>query len=288
MEKSFLRARYKHESGYFLTHTIGSDASSSTRDYLHYNISYVLLFFLQGKGQVKIEGQQYTLLPGDLVFIDPSELFCISIDGTCFHERIILRVDGRFFSNFSQDCTPLFDCFRNREKGIGNRIPAKSLAQAGIDQRIRKLVALQEGANPRDELQSICTIVDILAEINRLCKELDISMRNPTSQSALIQGVMLHLGDHFREPISVTSVADSFGITGSYLSHYFKEHTGMSLWHYVLLRRLHLANELLKRGCSAEEACMQSGFQNYANFYRLYKKHIGMTPIQYRQQYSKQ
>lgn len=288
MEKPFQQTRYNRKCGYTLTHTIGRDASGSTRDYLHYNAQYVLLFFLQGKGEVKVEGQRYTLLPGDLIFIDPAELFCISIDGTCFHERIILRVNSKFPNNFSQDCAPLFDCFRNREKGIGNRIPAKSLAQAGIDQRIRKLVTLQEDPNPMDELQSICTIVDILAEINRLCKELDISMRNPTSQSALIQGVMLHLGEHFREPISVTSVAESFGITGSYLSHHFKEHTGMSLWHYVLLRRLHLANELLEQGYSAEVACMQSGFQNYANFYRLYKRHIGMTPIQYRQQYSKQ
>jgi len=76
-------------------------------------------------------------------------------------------------------------------------------------------------------------------------------------------------------------------MNSSYLSHLFKDRVGMSLWNYVILRRLHRFNDLLQNGCSIEQACYEVGFQNYANFFRLYKKHMGLTPTQYKKQLQK-
>lgn len=41
---------------------------------------------------------------------------------------------------------------------------------------------------------------------------------------------------------------------------------------------------LVRNGHSIEDASWQAGFANYSNFFRLYKKHTGMTPIQFKKQ----
>ena len=58
----------------------------------------------------------------------------------------------------------------------------------------------------------------------------------------------------------------------------------MPLWTYVILRRIQRFNELLQQGCAAEEASRRVGFQNYSNFFRLYKKYERMTPAEYKKQ----
>ena len=58
----------------------------------------------------------------------------------------------------------------------------------------------------------------------------------------------------------------------------------VSPWNYVILRRLQRANDWMCQGYSAEEACYRVGFDNYANFFRLYKKHTGISPSQFKKQ----
>ena len=43
-----------------------------------------------------------------------------------------------------------------------------------------------------------------------------------------------------------------------------------------------LVNDLIRRGDPVTDACFASGFKNYSNFFRLYKKHTGMTPQEFK------
>jgi AraC-like DNA-binding protein len=58
----------------------------------------------------------------------------------------------------------------------------------------------------------------------------------------------------------------------------FKKETGCTLGGYVTEKRLWLARSLLRQGVSINEACLRSGFANYANFYRAFKKRYGVSP----------
>jgi AraC-like DNA-binding protein len=51
---------------------------------------------------------------------------------------------------------------------------------------------------------------------------------------------------------------------------------------YLALRRIHLVNDLIRRGDPITEACFTAGFKNYSNFFRLYKKHTGLTPQEFK------
>ena len=62
-----------------------------------------------------------------------------------------------------------------------------------------------------------------------------------------------------------------------------EKHRGID-WDYVILRKLLRFNDLLSQGRSVKESALLAGFNNYSNFYRLYKKHMGIAPTEYKQQ----
>jgi len=138
-------------------------------------------------------------------------------------------------------------------------------------------------SKPTRDMAAVSQLIQLLLLLNRIAGSATVygetSTKNPQ-----IQEILQYLNHHCTKDISVDSIAQHFHITPSHLAHQFKVHTGFSPWNYVILRRLHNANVLMRKGVSAEEACYAVGFDNYANFYRLYKRHTGISPSQFKKQ----
>ena len=104
---------------------------------------------------------------------------------------------------------------------------------------------------------------------NKICYESDSSYR--------IHHVYgLCIGD-----IDCEIIAKVFRQSKYHISRKFKEITGVSLWEYVIKRRLLHFNDLIRKNHTIENACFESGFNNYSNFFRLYKKHFGISPTEF-------
>lgn len=66
-----------------------------------------------------------------------------------------------------------------------------------------------------------------------------------------------------------------------YLMHKFKEQTGYTIHNYIIQKRLIMSNLLIKKGRSITDACMESGFNDYSNFSRAFKKIFMLSPKEY-------
>ena len=62
----------------------------------------------------------------------------------------------------------------------------------------------------------------------------------------------------------------------------FKEHLNTTPKTYLESKRLVHSQILLKEGKSVLDACMESGFPDYSNYIRLFKRRFGVTPKQYK------
>jgi len=127
-----------------------------------------------------------------------------------------------------------------------------------------------------------CKIAELLSAMGELSHT--EQKENQVPLNPIVESVLEYLNIHFKEDLSITAVAEKFNIDESYLSHLFKEHTGVSLWTYVIYRRIQTFNKLILNGGSAEENCYKVGFRNYSNFFRLYKKHMGISPSQFKKE----
>ena len=59
----------------------------------------------------------------------------------------------------------------------------------------------------------------------------------------------------------------------------------MSIYRYILTRRILLAQQLIQKGAKPHLACEQSSFTDYTSFYRAFKARTGKSPTQYSKQY---
>jgi len=87
------------------------------------------------------------------------------------------------------------------------------------------------------------------------------------------------------EDLSLQEVADSLGMSVTYLSRTFKNETNMNFVKYVTQVRMDKAKELLAQGgLSAQEAAYRVGYSDYVHFSKTFKKVHGLTPSEFRKQ----
>lgn len=280
MENKFKKEFYNFP-GFHLRHTEGPDAAGSTTNHLHLNANRMLLYFMQGGGDLVVEDKAYRIQAGDMIITDPGELFHCSIDAKTYHQRLTIHITHQFWEQLPCDYTPLFRIFTDRKKGEGNLIPASVVKSSGLDAAMEALFALAQQQIPTRDMLALSKLIQLLCLLDSVS---DTGIPQSSQKDPLLHQVLHYLNKHCAEDISVEQVAEQFHITPSYLAHWFKRQTGLSPWNYVILRRLQKANAHMSQGSSAEEACYLVGFDNYANFFRLYKKHTGITPSQFKKQ----
>lgn len=88
---------------------------------------------------------------------------------------------------------------------------------------------------------------------------------------------------YYDSNLTLTSIAQKFNISPSYLTRYFKNHTGISLMRYLDNIRMEHAKKLLESTqLPLDEVVEQCGYVDKNNFIQKFKKTHGYTPIQYR------
>lgn len=97
-----------------------------------------------------------------------------------------------------------------------------------------------------------------------------------------IDALLVHLGGHFREAITVEQAARICCLTPNYFCHLFKKTTGKTLVEYLHMLRIHEATRLLQlRRDSIQSVAEQAGFSNPTYFGRVFKQITGVTPSDY-------
>jgi two-component system, response regulator YesN len=119
--------------------------------------------------------------------------------------------------------------------------------------------------------------------ISSICRVLDPKDDGTAHYHPVVRAAMLLIEDHYSEPISLTIVGESVGISSTYLSRLFHADVGVSFNEYVTGVRMEKAMQLLKdSNMKMCEVAKTVGIPNYHYFTTLFKKHAGLTPKAYR------
>ena len=99
----------------------------------------------------------------------------------------------------------------------------------------------------------------------------------------LISQVKDYIADHLDEELKRTDLAAMIYLHPDYLSHAFKDETGMSLSEYITRKRIDYAMMLLeKTNRSVSDIAAKCGYASLAYFTKTFKRIIGMSPKEYR------
>ena len=282
MAEDLLRICYDSDPTCRVHHTVGRADEYALMAQFHYDTSLILLLFLRGHGEIRIEGRLYSFGAGDMIILNPSELHrCVIADDETF-ERISLHISEGIIDGFGIENTELFKVFYERERGIGNILRAERLREIGGERLMKDILAHASGSGKNDRILLRCKTIELLAAISEAVDRGEPTDESPRIENALILEILQYLNTHYCEDVSLSEIADRFYHSKYHVCHLFREQVGVTVHDYLALRRIHLVNDLIRRGDPVTEACFAAGFKNYSNFFRLYKKHTGMIPQEFK------
>lgn len=103
-----------------------------------------------------------------------------------------------------------------------------------------------------------------------------------------IREVEKFMRENFQRDLSISGLARSAGMGERNFIRRFKAATGCVPGAYLQTLRVGAAKELLERGAtSVQLVCRKIGYGDIAFFRRLFKRHTGMTPGEYRMRFAK-
>lgn len=249
----------------------------------HRHNSCEIFLFLQGNVRFYIEKFCYKLSSNDLIILNPDEMHRIVCDDDSLYERVTINMEKHYIHHLSHPGINLSACFYQRPIGKNNILPMTTdqvQEFLHLTHSLQCAVDHKEYGYPikRDAYASLL----LLFVHNLFCHRTN---SYTSIMPSYILETMQYLEQHLDERLDLARLEKKFGLSGRYLSQEFKKHTGITLRAFLLDRKLARAKSLLLEGKNVTEACYLSGFNDYANFVRTFKKAEGISPGKYKRTY---
>ncbi len=265
-----------------LHYTQGIPQPESTLYYLHYDQDLIIEYFRKGTTSKRIEGNIYNISEGDLIITTPEELHVAIRTEEHYIEKISLHISDTLLTAFGGDRTVFFDTILQKQKGIGNLILAEVIESLGLDQLLNQCLEYAKEGSLASQVLMNCKTIELLSHLSRLIETGNKQGMAEPSSNKIVNKMINYINRHYTEDLTLDILADKFYFSKYYISHLFRDYVGVSPYDYLITRRLYLFNDLIRQKQSIRQASFAVGFNNYSNFFRLYKKHFGITPQQFK------
>ncbi len=255
----------------------------------HFHPEIEIIYCIRGKGTNFIGNSISTIEEGELLLIGKNLPHTRQRDRDYYlahpgetPESIVVQFRGEFLGKdfFS------IDEFRPVAALMDRALQGLQFRGDGHPRVIRKLYSLRD-CDPAEAVIELLGILNILArsEDYTCLNHVPYPAESNESVSLRINAVYRYTIENFRNPISLDNVAALTHHSTSAFCRYFKTHTRKSYFRYLSEVRIAYACKLLMEGnLDISEICYASGFNNFSNFHKQFKKIVQLSPGEYRKQ----
>jgi AraC-like DNA-binding protein len=253
----------------------------------HYHNAYELDFFVKAELDIFVRDNKYTIRDGDFFFINEYEIHRMFYNPN--------RPYSRYVINFSKDFVKgvlLESGLEPTLEWIVQDGPRKVATTSEDRNQIKGMFSVIADAydrfNQTQDTLAMATIkINLLMLLIRF-KELSEKQPPPHAYNPHIKGLIDYMDKNYMNPITMEQLAEAFDLSKFYISHLFKEATRFTVFEYLLNRRIMEAKKLLEyTDQSIVHIALNCGFNNLQHFYRIFKRQVKATPLQYRRAYSR-
>lgn len=245
----------------------------------HYHEFDKVVVFYSGNVDYIIEGINYSLQPGDILFVRHNAIHKPLIGEDADYERAVLWIRPGFLESHGVGNESLGRCFELSQE----RRACLYRPSAELRGRIRRLIGELETAMGEErfgsELLANTYFLQLMVEFNRCVMEEAPLL--PQNVDPKIDEALRYINNNLSRELSVDALAARCYLSRYYFMRRFKESTGYTVHNYISQKRLSAAAEKLDCGSSVTEAALSVGFSEYSAFLRAFKKMYGTTPGEY-------
>ena len=228
--------------------------------------SYLVLYTYDGVGEVEYLERTHRLGAGEGIIIDCKKPH--------YYEAVsdwrvgVLHIDGPLAEYYCDEY------HRNERPVFFEEINGR------FHRYIEKILDVYNSPTPYRDLRAHHAINSMLLYLTILSSNLSIHKKDLPHH---VQSAMKYIEEHYSEDVSLDILASVAKINKFYLSKEYKRYTGFSPHDYLIWLRINHAKVMLTTtDMPASKIAHTVGIHDINNFNYLFKKRVGMTPIQYR------
>ena len=195
-------------------------------------------------------------------------------------ERFVLWISKPYLEGLSTPQLALAGCFDTKRPDHSHQIRPTAAQRAALTGLMGTLVQEHYSKDFGSELSAKGAFLQLMVQLNRLAYRGD-GLHEAEELSQLVRSAMAYIGENISQPLSLETIAGQLFVSKYHLSHAFSGEVGVSVYRYILLRRLLMARQLLAAGEPAGQVCRSCGFADYTSFYRAFKSEYGISPRQF-------
>lgn len=224
-----------------------------------------LVCLRQGSLRAHVDGKTYHLTQGSMFLVCPNQVHSYSLSSADIESVLIIIKPGLLgnIGNFFSDNIPIVPMLDNPP-----------------DSHLWQLLEIAYAEFSSEAEQEVLLGL-LTAFFGKLQRQLVFSKEELSSHN--IRKVLQYCGSHYKQDLSVESIAKALFLSRSYISHTFNRHLNVSFPDYINSLRSAEAARLLEKGeLSISEVVSRSGFPSIRTFNRAFRQHYGMSPSQFR------
>jgi len=160
----------------------------------------------------------------------------------------------------------------------GLLLPFVTLPCAETEEIRKKLYAIVSAigvSREQNRFSASLTFLEIMRTIDNLARK----KQNLSAASAISNRIKKYIAANIGEVITLSDIAASLQRTPNYLNAVFKEANSITINRYIGREKVRRIAELMQtQKLSFQSACENAAIMDVSYGYRLFKKHMGMTP----------
>lgn len=247
----------------------------------HFHPELEICYTLKSEGRRFVGNQIADYHEGDLVMMGTNLPHGFTTDVYC--SQIVVQMTenflGRDFLN-TPETRPIRALFQRAGQGLS--------FQGATRKKSRKLLRKILKYEGMTKLRYLLELLQILAEseeVDPICSR-EYAMDFNVDDLGRIKVVYDHVMEHFREEVSIPSLAAQLNISEAAFYKFIKKHTKKTYTQIINEFRINYAGKLLmSTEMSIAEICFESGYNNISYFNRKFKQLMVLTPDEFRRRY---
>ncbi|MDY3846488.1 MAG: AraC family transcriptional regulator [Eubacteriales bacterium] len=257
---------------------------------MHRHTLFEISLIIKGNGNYLTEHGLENINQGDVFIFSGNEYHCIKDIEPCEDGKDMELLNIQFNSSFvlkdSESYTENFmDVFFKRKAGFSNKIGSSAESEKKL---INNILLIKKECEDKLPCYHYAVKADLIRLLVVLYRDFNLTDANCEIRCGVkhtdeINKAVAFINAHYCENITLKEIVSVSTVSKSTFIAAFYQQYNMTTWDYINIKRIEKALSLLKNTdktilCVATEC----GYNNTANFNRIFKKITGITPKVYR------
>ena len=253
----------------------------------HWHYYCELMYIISGVVSVNCDGKNYNLGNGDIMFIHPRVTHSVSSRFDNDIEFLSVKFDINQLAVANSYAPKLSEIFRKAQNDhyAFSNFSAASFKDVPMEKYFLGCIRETNDKNYGYDIQCKAYICNILIELIRTWRDngFGTDITEQSSAVSTVQSITEYIAVHSDEQLKVEEIAEKCEMSYSYFAKCFRDFYGQSCKDYIETIRVSKAEDmLLFTNHDLSYISKELGFSDCSHLIKVFKKHKGITPKQFR------